>query len=142
MKLFNLLTSVTTAVTSLVLIAVSSSTSIAQTSDSFKTPTGNIFCSMQDKYLRCDILKNSAKLPPQPKDCNLDWGNAFALEIRGKGVRACHGDTIVDPNYPVLEYGKTWKRNGFTCTSRSTGLTCTKQDKKGWQLSKTQQKFI
>jgi hypothetical protein len=140
MKLFNLMTTVTTAVTSLVLIT--GSASIAQVSDTFKTPTGNIFCSMQDKSLRCDILKSSAKLPPKPKDCNLDWGNAFYLEIRGKGERACHGDTIVGPSYPILNYGKTWTKNGFTCISRTTGLTCTNQDKKGWQLSKTQQKFI
>lgn len=112
--------------------------------DGFQTPTGNIHCTIfeDDATLRCDIIENTAKLPPQPKDCNLDWGNAFTMNITGAAQRACHGDTIVADTNPVLGYGKTWRKGGFTCESKTTELICTNRDKKGWKISKTKQQFF
>jgi len=65
--------------------------------------------------LRCDLLKNQARLPAKPKDCQLDWGNAFGLGERGKAQRLCVGDTVADPRLPVLAYGKVWSEGGFRC---------------------------
>ncbi len=115
----------------------------AETRPAFKTPSGNIYCLVQeDNNLRCQILENKAKLPPQPADCNLDWGNSVGMGTRGKATRLCYGDTIANPNYPMLGYGKTWRSNGFTCLSKKSGLTCTNKDKKGWQISITEQKLF
>ncbi len=112
--------------------------------DGFQTPTRNIHCTIfeDEGLLRCDIIKNRAKLPPKPKDCDLDWGNAFGMGLTGAAQRACHGDTIVAGTNPVLGYGKTWRKGGFTCTSKTTGLTCTNRDKKGWEISQTKQRLF
>ncbi|MGF1673385.1 MAG: DUF6636 domain-containing protein [Rivularia sp. (in: cyanobacteria)] len=135
----------TATITSFGLFSVSSSANTASSND-FKTPTGNIHCGSYDinnqKFLRCDIVKNLAKIPKQPKDCNLDWGNALIMDTIGKASRLCHGDTAINPTNPVLGYGKIWKKNGFICISKTTGLTCLNQNRKGWEISKTQQKFI
>jgi hypothetical protein len=48
----------------------------------------------------------------------------------------CHGDTAIDPHAPVLAYGKTWRRNGFTCTSKAIGLRCTNTSGHGFFISR------
>jgi hypothetical protein len=137
MRLKNVYIAVTT--TALVLFVTALSV-VAQNTAGFQTPTGNIYCLAQEnKELRCDIQINSAKLPPKPKDCNLEWGNAFGMDLNGKSERFCHGDTIFNPKYPVLGYGKTWRNQGFTCVSKKSGVTCTNKKKHGWQISKTNQ---
>jgi hypothetical protein len=51
----------------------------------------------------------------------------------------------VDDNHrdkrPVLAYGQTWTRDGYTCTSRSTGLTC-KRGAHGFFLSRQKQNYF
>ncbi|GGJ25341.1 DUF6636 domain-containing protein [Deinococcus roseus] len=113
--------------------------SFAQNLQGFQTPSGNIHCMLFDSELRCDLGTITARVPPRPKDCELDWGNAFGMSLKGKAQRICHGDTVMNPNYPVLQYGKTWKKAGFVCTSLSSGLSCTNKDKHGWVLSKGRQ---
>ncbi|MGV3524974.1 MAG: DUF6636 domain-containing protein [Candidatus Sericytochromatia bacterium] len=107
----------------------------------FRTPSGNIACDLYDGILRCDLLKNEAPIPPQPKDCELDWGNMFSMGVRGKPSRLCAGDTVFG-NQAVLPYGKTWSQGGFHCTSAATGLTCRNRDKHGWMLNQRVQKFF
>lgn len=107
----------------------------------FRTPSDNIACTVFDSHLRCDISKNQAKLPPPPKDCNLDWGNAFEMSQRGLSIRQCVGDTVY-AKQPILVYGKTWQFSGFTCTSRTNGLTCRNQDGHGWFINRLQQKLF
>jgi hypothetical protein len=110
--------------------------------EGFQTPTGNIHCAVYGNGLRCEISENTAKLPPQPADCNLDWGNAFGMSVTGASIRVCHGDTIKHGKHPVLGYGKTWLKDGYSCTSKKTGVTCINQDKKGWEISKTKQRLF
>lgn len=40
---------------------------------------------------------------------------------------------------PVLAYGRTWRKAGFTCTSRRTALTCRNRSGHGWTLSRSRQ---
>jgi len=114
----------------------------AHAQDSFQTPSKNIACALYENVLRCDLKESTAKLPPRPQDCELDWGNFFTMGLKGAAARACAGDTIFGPNDLVLDYGKTWERGGFRCSSEMTGLTCTNQDKRGWTLKKAEQKLF
>jgi hypothetical protein len=41
---------------------------------------------------------------------------------------------------PVLGYGRTWRRGGYTCVSRSTGLTC-RRGSHGFLLSREKQSY-
>ncbi len=108
----------------------------------FQSPSKNIHCAgftdASGTILRCDILQNNAKIPARPKDCDLDFGNAFNMTLKGKSVRLCHGDTVADA-YPVLQYGTTWKWAGFVCTSSTLGVRCVNLSGHGWKISKSAQ---
>lgn len=114
----------------------------------FKTPSGNIHCFAyvdrltQEAVLRCDLLQNQARLPAKPKDCPLDWGNAFGLSERGQAGRLCVGDTVADPRLPVLAYGKVWSEGGFRCDVTQARLRCINKDKRGFELSRSVQRLF
>ncbi|MBE9206259.1 hypothetical protein IQ244_06990 [Nostoc sp. LEGE 06077] len=137
MKRKNLLTILTTTIFSCIYFPA-----IAQAETQFQTPSRNIHCLIADESIRCDVLEITGRIPPQPKDCELDWGHVFNLNQRGNGYRGCYGDTVADANSPVLQYGKILRYQGFTCTSRKTGLTCINRDKRGWELSRERQRFF
>jgi len=121
---------------------VSSAPAEAQTITGFQMPSKNIACLVFDHVLRCDINNNLAKIPPQPKSCDLDWGFAFTMGEKSKPQYLCAGDTALDNRLPILAYGKTWKSQGFTCQSSKAGLRCFNQSKKGWFLNRLQQQFF
>ena len=112
--------------------------------DGFRTPSDNIYCLAGDwdgtVELRCDIRSNAAAIPPPPADCELDWGNAFV--VSGAAVpasRACAGDTVMDPAYPILHYGSKWEQHGFICSVETDGVTCRNAHGNGFSLSKKSQ---
>ena len=115
---------------------------------SFQTASGNTYCiatrdtRTNTATLQCELRTNTAKLPAQPKDCDLDWGNRFIMSERGAANRECHGDTIQNPNSPKLEYGKRWSAGGFSCDLTKLRLRCVNRDKHGFELAKAQQKLF
>lgn len=113
----------------------------SQSNNAFRTPSGNIACAVYDGYLRCDLRENQAKIPPRPRDCDGDFGNAFQMGLKTYAARICHGDTVFG-DYPVLAYGRSWSYQGFVCTSAANGLTCRNPVKHGFFLNKLQQKIF
>lgn len=112
----------------------------------FKTPSRNIFCAYMvfgsERSLRCDISKTDNRPPSKPASCEFDWGYSFGLTPSGKGRRLCVSDTPMDPKFPVLGYGRTWKRGPFTCRSRETGVRCTNTRGHGFELSRSRQRVF
>jgi hypothetical protein len=108
----------------------------------FKTPSNSIYCLLEDSWLRCDMKQNSGPPPARPRDCTFDWGDAFVIEPSGSGYRLCHGDTVANDALPMLSYGTTWERGGFTCKLEPTVLTCKNVAKHGFSLSKDSQKVF
>ncbi len=53
-----------------------------------------------------------------------------AVMIKNPGEQPCCSDV------PVLGYGDTWTQAPFTCSSAQTGLTCKRQDGRGFFISK------
>ncbi len=99
---------------------------------SFLMPSRNIGCGFFDS-LRCDILSG---LNPTPTgECELDW-TGLTLDPQGDAAAQCAGDTVFDPQAPVLDYGRTWSRAGITCESRETGLRCTNAAGRGFDLAR------
>lgn len=99
----------------------------------FKLPSGNIGCTFGEGVLVCDILSGLKPEPSRP--CELDWVG-LELESLGPAQPRCAGDTAFDQNAPVLGYGQTWARDGFECSSATTGLTCRNRDAKGFSLAR------
>src|SRR5687768_13992858 len=100
----------------------------------FVTPSKNIMCTTFGRELRCDMARLGNAPAPKPASCPADYGHSFGLHRSGKrGKRLCVGDAIGN-QHPVLRYGRTWKRNGFTCRSRASGLRCTNAGGHGFEL--------
>jgi hypothetical protein len=107
----------------------------------FLTPSGNIGCGYSSgagpRSLRCDIASGLEPRPARPKDCkHLNWGDSYTMNVRGRAILTCHGDTVIIKGSKVIGYGKTWRRGGFVCRSRMAGLTCKNASHHGWFLSR------
>ncbi len=111
----------------------------------FLTPSRNIVCqsytSDGQNTLRCDIMEINTR-PRRPADCDLEWGDAFEMTTKGTANPVCHGDTMMDQSLPVLAYGQTWQRGGFTCRSEETGVTCFNAARRGFFLSRSRQQLF
>lgn len=114
----------------------------------FKLPSGNIGCGYsrfvgETALLRCEIVSLLRPLPPKPAACTEGvWGRAVSARPRGRAGVGCIGDTVIEPRAPVLAYGQRWRRGGFTCRSRVSGLTCTNRDGHGWFLSRERSRLF
>ena len=107
----------------------------------FRTPSGNIGCVYATDYghrasLRCDIRSGLKPMPRRPKNCDLDWGDSYEMGVTGPVYVTCHGDTAIDPRSRVLRYGTTWKKSGFACTSKRSGLRCHNKSGHGFFISR------
>jgi len=108
----------------------------------FRTPSGLIGCyyATAPTFLRCDTqyeTRFSGK-----RRCEGDYGQAFGMTARGRAGALCVGDTALDARSPVLAYGRTKRYGPYTCTSRTSGLTCTNRGRHGWTLSKQRQRLF
>jgi hypothetical protein len=103
------------------------------TTRAFQMPSRNIGCLVAEGFLRCDILSG---LTPEPaRECELDWVG-LVLGAMSAAEPTCAGDTAYDQRARILAYGRTWKRGGFTCESRTIGLRCTNAAGDGFSLAR------
>jgi hypothetical protein len=114
----------------------------------FETPSHNIVCGYFSAAgypgsLDCVVASGLTPLPPRPsvKNCHgLDFASdEVDLAATGHLTGTCRGDVGVlfdQGRAPVLAYGKVWKHGPFTCSSATTGLTCTNTSKHGFFLSR------
>jgi hypothetical protein len=110
----------------------------------FQTPSRNIGClfwatATGDQrrpapFLRCDIL--SGVKPAPAGVCQLDW-TGFSMTAISRVRPTCAGDTVYARAAPVVSYGRTWTRGGFSCSVKRVGLRCTNVTGRGFFLSKS-----
>ncbi len=122
------------------------SASLASEFITFKSPTGNISCLYSDEgegYLRCDIREFNRSKASRPRDCDLEWGDAFEITRRsGKGEIACHGDTVFSDAAAALGYGESWTKGELSCQSAQKGFTCHNALGHGFFLSRREQRVF
>ena len=98
----------------------------------FQTPSRQIGCLMStgaratDTFVRCD-----------PRFLN---DRAFTLSATGRGRTIRISDTVVDPDAPVLAYGRRIRLGPFSCLSRRTALTCRNRRGHGFTVSRQRQR--
>ena len=102
------------AALALVAVLVAAASAEAKVSH-FRTPSHNIVCLYSSSggpgpYLRCDVLSLN------------DTG--FTLRRRYRAKRRHVTDSVSDPRSRAIPYGTSRRFGPFTCTSRTTGLTC------------------
>ena len=122
----------------------------------FTTPSGNITCHFdaplsaeaglgpeyREYALRCDMIEGTPFGSEPPEGCNLDWGKSLSLSETGPALRTCHGDTILNPDAPALDYGRAIGVPGISCRSERTGVTCTNRDGRGFFISRLRQRVF
>ena len=125
--------------------AAATTASAARSADvyiAFRTPSGNIGCGFdhftnEPAHLRCDIRSRLRNPPPvKPRGCDLNWGDSLEMSRTGRAVMVCHGDTAISLRSRILTYGTPWSREGFSCRSETTGLTCRNAAGHGFFLSR------
>jgi hypothetical protein len=108
----------------------------------FRMPSNNIFCayivssSPYAKYLRCDIMSGLEPKPSSRGCVEGSRGVSADINVTGKAMYPCSSDTVYNKHAYKLNYGKTWRRGGFTCKSKKTGLRCTNKSRHGFFLSR------
>jgi hypothetical protein len=114
-----------------------------QASAYFVTPSRNIICLWSPEtegqprtYLRCDIRSGLEPRPRRPSSCDVDWALGLSMASVGKASPTCAGDSFFQGWRPVLAYGTTWRKRGFTCRSQRIGLTCRNAAGHGFFLSR------
>jgi hypothetical protein len=113
----------------------------ASGAETFRMPSGNIYCAYEHYSfapidLRCEIRTGVKPLPAKPASCTADWGAGYSIRQIGLAHVLCISDTISNPNAKVLAYGSTWHGGGFTCSSSTKGLRCMNPRGHGFFLSK------
>jgi hypothetical protein len=127
----------------------------------FTTPSKNIDCLLyeyENEFVAdCLVEQATWKNPPKrPSDCDLDWVESEAYVssklvgskvVNSVGVGGCRGDIgplCVNNGCTLLAYGKTVKRGRITCSSATTGVTCTTTSgpKRGFTVSRGSYKLI
>ncbi|MBL7262038.1 DUF6636 domain-containing protein [Paractinoplanes lichenicola] len=93
------------------------------TEEMFQTPSKNIVCALTSSEVRCDIAKKSWAPPPEPADCDFDWGNGLVV-TGGKVTFTCASDTVLGSARITLEYGEAIRAGTVRCDSASSGLKC------------------
>jgi hypothetical protein len=120
----------------------------------FKTPTGNINCLYLDvkgeEELRCDITQFTPSFKTAPPGTSNEAIVCTPALLRGfiitpsakRGAAFCPTDSVNEPGSKVLPYGASFSRDGMTCTSETSGMTCKNAAGHGFSLSRAQQKIF
>ena len=109
----------------------------------WQTPSKNIACVTFEASLRCDMRVLGNPAPPTPESCNGDYGNAFGVTRRAsRGRRLCVTDAVGGPGTPTVRYGTTWRRNGFRCRVRRSGVRCVNRRGHGFALRRGRQRLF
>jgi hypothetical protein len=120
--------------------ATSPTVTAAASSRLFKSPSGNIVCSLDIDTLECGIASG---LNPQPDPpCGGGAAHKVLFTVPNRAPIASTGceeqpfPLGAAPSAPVLDYGKSWTAGGFSCTSAMSGVTCRSANGHGLFLSR------
>ncbi len=128
------------------LAVIPSAASASGSSKAFKTPDGNIICTLVGGAVngvtlgvaKCGIKKANWS---QPKACPAGWGFIFMTSTIGvKGSPSCVDNTIAPK--AVLAIGKKTSLAGITCSSAKKGVTCIKANGHGFFISRASYKLF
>lgn len=114
--------------------------------DWFKTPSGNIDCTVGigdglPSDIECTIFEHSGPpAVPGSAGCNDALGHQFSMRERGTVTVECgrpgSRPAPPSPGDNVMRYGDTGKFGGIVCRSSKSGLDCRNADGHGFSLSR------
>jgi hypothetical protein len=101
----------------------------------FRTPNKAAYC---DFVAQDEIVEGGV---PNPRtDGMFCWtprdGFTVHMTVRGRAQKVAGGGSHLEGAYApvnrVLRFGQRWRRGGFSCVSRWSGLTCLNRARHGW----------
>jgi hypothetical protein len=106
----------------------------------FRSPTGNIACMLSAKSVRCDIAEKTWEAP-RPAGCpgEVDYGQGLTMGADGPAEVVCAGDTVLNPEAVVLEYGQASQIGSIRCESDEEGIECSNNT--GGEFSLSREEF-
>ena len=106
-------------------IVTGGGTAFADDGPTFTTPSGNIACQIQMNP--SDRIYCVRRDPAQSTDI-VSFLSAYLSMEKGKAAETgeYEGDAWYPHGAPILSYGKSISTRGITCTSRKSGLKCTR----------------
>lgn len=132
-----------TLLLALTALLVAAPSAVAKDPQQWNTPSGNIRCGQFSGGLRCDMMELGNAPAPRPSSCEFDYGQSFGVRRASKrGFRMCVSDAVGGPGTPTLPYGTTWRRNGFRCTIKPSGVRCTNPLGHGFSLRRGRQRLF
>jgi hypothetical protein len=113
----------------------------------FRTPSGNIYCSVgmgeAATDISCTIIERQGPpAAPRPAGCVGPWGHAVMMREHGPVTMECGapGSTEMAMSiHDVAEYGVTGTFGGIVCASSREGFECRNADGHGFVLSRARQ---
>ena len=109
----------------------------------WQSPSGNIACFVSRSQLRCDMRELGNPPRPAPRSCEGDYGSAFGVgRDARRGRRLCVTDAVGGPGTPTVAYGETWRRGGFRCRVRRSGVRCVNRGGHGFALRRGRQRLF
>ena len=109
----------------LLAVSVGGDAAFADEGPTFMTPSGNIACQIQTNppdriyCVRRDPTRSTADVPYLSAYLSMEKGKIAA-------TGEYEGDAWYPDGAPILAYGKSISARGITCTSRESGLFCTR----------------
>ena len=100
----------------------------AASSGPFRSPSGNIGCTMYQwdgrTVAECEVADHSWASPAKEPGCHLNWGSRLHLGTDSGALFACYGQELPPPDH-TLGHGQSQSLGTITCDSESAGMTCT-----------------
>lgn len=91
---------------------------------SFRTPSGNILCALEERFAGCSVVVHDWSAPPDEEGCTAD-DEAGTVRLNGSKVSVatdCY--TLAEKDAAVLNYGSGVELDGVRCVSEESGVTC------------------
>lgn len=102
------------------------------TGNAFVMPSRNVACMVQDVSLE------GGSGPSKRLYCLRNEPTTIGVMLDERGLESfpTEGDTQIDFDGPVLQYGDNWWHDGFSCDSAETGVVCSHNDYGAFTLSR------
>jgi hypothetical protein len=107
----------------------------------FASPSGNITCVINDFVAACRIADYTPTYTNRPNSCEGEWGNYFFVVPSGEGKMGCISSEIDEPA-ATLPYGSSIDYTLLSCSSETTGITCTNTDGNGFSVRSAEQRIF
>ena len=102
----------------------------------FALPSGNITCVLSSDGVTC-LIRQVDAAPTPTASCTGSSGHQVVLDATGLHTPCTASSPTPEPDPLVLPYGASQTVGDYTCTSATSGVTCTTKGGAGFRLARS-----